>query len=161
VTDLTIGCATKPSDFWYTPPIIMDAVRNFFGFAGFGDPCPVDPEFNGLQHQWLPECFINPPYSRSLRRAFIAKGQKEYKGGRYLWLLNYGNNQDSWELHKKASAVCIPEKRIKFIPGHPDLGDGNSPMYDNILILWGNPSGFAEAFKGIGKVYSCEYRDNE
>ncbi len=144
---------TKPSDFWYTPPYVLDAVKSFFGFAGYGDPCPINPEFNGLQNQWLPELFINPPYSNPLRRQFIDKAMQEYNGGRFLWLLNFGNNQDSWELQKCASAICIPEKRIKFIPGHPDLGDGKSPRYDSIFILWGDPSGFEKAFKDIGKVY--------
>lgn len=143
-----------PNDFWYTPPYVMNCVKQFFGFAGFGDPCPVNPEFNGLQHTWLPECYINPPYSRKLRRAFIQKGIKEYKGGRFLWLLNFGNNIDHWDLHQRSSSVCLPETRIRFTPGHPALGDGKSPMYDSIFILWGDPSGFKEAFAPLGKAYT-------
>lgn len=150
----------KPNDFWYTPSVIWKAVDSLFGIGGYGDygdPCPVNPNFDGLQHSWRSDCYINPPYSRKLRRAFIQKGIKEYKGGRYLWLLNFGNNVDHWDLHKRSSAVRIPETRIRFVPGHPELGDGQSPMYDSIFILWGDPAGFAEAFKGIGKCYANEY----
>lgn len=149
----------KPNDLWYTPPVILDAVKAFM--PDYFDPCPIDPQFDGLglnehghEYWWPTDCFINPPYSRKLRRDFINQGNKQFgNDSRFLWLLNYGNNVDHASLHKKASAVCIPYTRIRFVPGHQELGDGKSPMYDNILILWGDSTGFREAFREIGKVY--------
>lgn len=159
----------RSNDYWYTPPYVWDAVNTFFGLAGYGDPCPVNPEFNGLQHEWLPQCYINPPYSKGQLEAWIAKGVKEYTAGkwptkRFLWLLNYGNTENHCVMNRYASAVCIPKTRIKFIPGHPSLAGHpdnpdpemrkpSGPKYNNIFYLWGNPSGFQEAFKNIGRVY--------
>lgn len=149
----------KPNDFWYTPEHIFDAAQAFFDAAVF-DPCPASPAFDGLHEPWGDNCYINPPYSTALKDMFIAKANMEFKPHkRFLWLLNYGNTEALWRIHNKATAVCIPEKRVRFIPGHPDLKE-SSPRYDNIFILWGNSEGFAEAFKSIGKVYSTRDSDN-
>lgn len=153
------------NDLWYTPPEIMKVVNEFFQL-GFFDPAPTDPDFNGLDADtWGMYAFINPPYSRKLKKAFIAHGTKlleermlHEEHTNYLWLVNYGNTQDIKDLLKHASAVCIPEKRIKFIPGHPSLGDGKSPRYDSIFILWGdkNVDWFKEIFSKVGKVMKCQ-----
>lgn len=145
---------TKPSDYWYTPDYVLGAV-NAFMTRGWFDPCPIAPAQDGLTTRWDKRCFINPPYSNPLRSRFIDKGWFEFTqcGESFLWLLNFGNNKDSAFLHRHASAVCIPEKRIKFVPGHPALGNGNSPRYDSIFVLWGETEGFEEAFSKIGKVY--------
>lgn len=141
------------NDYWYTPPKVLACVHDFLG-EGYFDPCPVNPKDDGLQMAWQADCFINPPYSAILKRAFIDKAYAEYKhGSRFLWLLNFGNSKDLWDLHLSASAVCVPQTRIRFIPGHPALGDGSSPRYDNIFILWGDPAGFEESFASVGKVY--------
>lgn len=158
--ELTNEMTPRPNDFWYTPRHIFDAAQWFFNGAMF-DPCPASPVFDGLQEPWGDNCYINPPYSKELKSAFIDKAFEEWTNNckRFLWLLNYRNSEAMWRVHSKASAICIPEKRIRFIPGHPELKE-SSPRHDNILILWGNKKGFADAFKNIGKVYSCEYSDD-
>lgn len=143
---------SQKNDLWYTPPDILTSVGLLLGH--YFDPCPINPQYDGLNVSWGRDCFINPPYSRKLRRQFIEKGMREYDGGRYLWLLNFGNNKDVGLLHSVpwASAVCLPEKRTKFIPGHSDLGDGMSPRYDSIFILWGAVDGFEDIFCYQGSV---------
>lgn len=144
--------APIPNDFWYTPSRIFDAAQEFFDAAMF-DPCPASPPFDGLEIKWGDNCYINPPYSKALKNAFIDKAFKEYSlHKRFLWMLNYRNSEAMWRVHSNASAVCIPEKRIRFIPGHKKLKE-SSPRHDNIFILWGDSKGFAEAFRDIGKVY--------
>ena len=142
----------KPNDFWYTPDYVWRAIRAFFGENLF-DPCPVDPKFDGLQTSWKRDCYINPPYSKPLRGQFVDKAVEQYAGGRYLWLLNYGNHKDMLKLMQKATAVVVPYKRIKFVPGIPELGNGESPMYDSLFVLWGNFGGFDTAFADIGTVF--------
>lgn len=143
----------KANDCWYTPPVVLEAVTAFLG-KGWYDPCPANPRHSGLLDTWGTACFINPPYSNPLRRLFVLKGATEWKpGDTYLWLLNYANNQDVEWLVGGASAVCLPHKRIRFVPGHADLGDGSSPRYDSIFILWGRPDGFADAFNHLGGVF--------
>lgn len=145
---------TQINDLWYTPPEIIACVDAFFGKEKWFDPCPVKPKFNGLAVDWKANCFINPPYSRELKAAFIKKAFQEIRPlYTHLWLVNYANSLDCKDLAVNASAVIIPEKRIRFIPGHPDLGDGKSPRYDSVFYLWGNPEGLQEAFKSVGKVF--------
>jgi len=44
------------SDFWRTPPELYP--------MGCFDPCPVDPQFDGLSIPWEGDVFCNPPYSQ-------------------------------------------------------------------------------------------------
>lgn len=140
-----------PNDFWYTPPLIMDVVSDYLG--AHYDPCPINPNFDGLKSSWTANCFINPPYSRKLKRSFIDKAITEFRPeiDHYVWLLNYANSEDLFDIKARASAVCLPDKRVKFIAGHPELQE-SSPRYDNIIVLWGEPSGFYK-FEKIGKVF--------
>ena len=142
------------TDKWYTPGYVWKAVDIFFDKGAWHDPCPAHPVQDGLTANWWKDCYINPPYSKALKRAFIKKGKEQFSAGkRFLWLVNYANSVDCEELSDRASAVCIPYRRIAFVPGDPSLGDGRSPRYDNIFYLWGDPAGFAEAFGEIGKTY--------
>lgn len=141
----------KPNDFWYTPPLILDVVQEVLGL--YFDPCPIDPKIDGLRAEWGRYCFINPPYSRDLKRAFIDAAIEKFNpnSDRYIWLMNYANSKDMEDIKRRSSAVCLPGKRVKFLVGHPDLQE-SSPRYDNIILLWGNTTGF-EKFKKIGDVF--------
>ena len=146
---------TDIRDLWYTPDHIKQRIQKFFG-SDYFDPCPVNPTFNGLETGWGWRSFINPPYSTKLKNEFIDYGLKQYKhhiGSRYLWLVNYRNSVALTKLHKYADAICVPDTRIRFVPGHPSLGDGESPRHDSIFILWGNIAGFHDNFHSLGKVY--------
>jgi len=147
----------KKNDYWYTPPEVWNAINSFLGSDVF-DPCPVNPDFDGLEVFWKKDCYINPPYSKETKRKFIKKAKIAFGPGcRFVWTLNYANSQDLKEIHSLASAICIPFKRIKFIPGHPELGDGKSPRYDSVIVLWGHDTdGFCKAFSSIGKVYTTK-----
>jgi len=142
------------NDFWYTPEYILQAVRGVLGNDYF-DPCPINPTFDGLDVTWGRNCFINPPYSRKLKKAFIHKGTKEIKkeGKEYIWLVNYRNSVDVSELVRRARSVCIPKQRIKFL--RPDGTVGGSPRFDSIIIYWGNtPSKFDRNFYDLGGVFT-------
>lgn len=135
--DLFGNPVAEENDFWYTPDYIWRCINEFFVVPPF-DPCPVEPQFDGLMVDWPNDVYINPPYSQELRRSFINKAMQQFTPGRrFLWLMNFANNQDLWMLHRLTSAICIPQQRIKFVPGSPKLGDGASPRYDNIFLLWG------------------------
>lgn len=141
---------TLPNDFWYTNSEVWRAILDFM--PNVFDPCPDSPTFDGLTADWGKDCYINPPYSKKLKRAFVNKAFEQYTGGRFLWMFNYANSQDLWRVHSHASAILIPETRFEFVAGHPDL-KVSSPRYDNIMILWGDNRGFEEAFGKYGKVY--------
>ncbi len=145
-----------PNDLWYSPPLIINAVEDYFNGAYF-DPCPVNHAYDGLNVSWSKQCFLNPPYSKELKRAFIRKAEQEFTpDSTYIWLVNYACSRDLLVLKSKASAVCLPNERIKFIPGDPSLGDGQSPRYDSIILMWGGDTNkFKECFGHIGSVYEA------
>lgn len=146
---------SKPNDLWYTPKYILDAVDKAMGGKFVFDPCPIDPIFDGLDVPWPSNCYINPPYSRELKRAFIEKAIHEYNftTDRYIWLVNYACSEDLKVLKEYASAVCLPHKRVKFRAGHESLVE-SSPRYDNIILLWGDGvREFRSAFGDIGTVF--------
>jgi hypothetical protein len=57
----------KPTDFWRTPPDLYP--KDCF------DPCPVNPQFDGLEIPWHGDVFCNPPYSQA--RYWIEKAIAE------------------------------------------------------------------------------------
>lgn len=62
-------------DDWATPKDFykkLDAIYHF----DF-DPCPYQADFDGLKISWGKRNFINPPYSRKLKEAFVRKAVKE------------------------------------------------------------------------------------
>ena len=67
-------------DNWQTPPELYDELNNEFNFDF--DPCPLFAEFDGLNTEWGDSNFVNPPYSRKLKDAFVIKAIEESKRGK-------------------------------------------------------------------------------
>jgi hypothetical protein len=65
--DVHVDHTAEPADFWVTPARLYP--KDCF------DPCPVNPEFDGLAIAWHGDAFVNPPYSQI--PAWIAKALKE------------------------------------------------------------------------------------
>ena len=64
-------------DNWATPKELYDKLDTEFHFNF--DPCPycegeIPPEKDGLLIDWGSCNFVNPPYSRRLKEAFVKKG---------------------------------------------------------------------------------------
>lgn len=72
-------------DNWATPRALYDALDSEFHFDF--DPCPLVATFDGLSIPWGKCNFINPPYSRTLKEAFIRKALRETQGGAVCVLL--------------------------------------------------------------------------
>ncbi len=75
------------SDDWATPKYLYDELNNEFGFTF--DPCPLggEAEFDGLNIEWGDKNFVNPPYSRKLKDAFVKKAVEQAKKGKLCVLL--------------------------------------------------------------------------
>jgi hypothetical protein len=70
----------KNSDNWKTPDELYQVLDKEFHFVF--DPCPLNHNINiwdGLKISWEDSNFINPPYSRKLKEAFIKKAFTESK----------------------------------------------------------------------------------
>ncbi len=78
------------SDNWETPPNLYAKLDDEFSFDN--DPCPINygeitPENDGLKIAWGDRNFINPPYSRKLKTAFVRKAIQQSKEGRLCVML--------------------------------------------------------------------------
>lgn len=65
--------SVKLTDCWNTPTWLIEHFKNHF------DPCPNNPNFDGLTINWINPTFVNPPYSKPLE--WIKKAIKESKKG--------------------------------------------------------------------------------
>lgn len=137
---------------WQTPEYILKLVAEFFGEDYF-DPCPINPDFDGLDISWHSQCFINPPYSRGEIERWSNKAKKEFLDSaksEFIWLINYGCTSNRKDIKKLSTALCEPNRRISFL--HPETGHavpGNDR--DSILYYWGNrPSEFCSVFQKLG-----------
>jgi len=146
------------NDYWQTPEYILEKVRLVLDDDYF-DPCPINPQFDGLQVEWKIRCFINPPYSRGSLEKWSVKADIEYRklwqftDPEFIWLINYGCTANRQLISRKATAICIPDKRVAFI--NPETGvqqRGNDR--DQMIYYWGtNPRTFREAFEVIGEIF--------
>lgn len=62
-------------DNWKTPDSLYQELDKEFNFDF--DPCPLNSSFDGLNVVWGERNFINPPYSRILKEAFIKRAHFE------------------------------------------------------------------------------------
>ena len=62
-------------DDWKTPDEFYKMLDEKYHFDF--DPCPYQSDFDGLSIEWGQRNFINPPYSRKLKEAFVRKAVKE------------------------------------------------------------------------------------
>ena len=67
----------KNHNNWATPKKLYDELNDKYNFDF--DPCPLYAEFDGLSISWGERNFINPPYSRKLKEAFVKKAIEESK----------------------------------------------------------------------------------
>lgn len=80
------GAARNNSgDDWATPKDFYKKLDDKYHFDF--DPCPYQADFDGLNMEWGQRNFINPPYSRKLKEAFVRKAVKESCKGKLCVLL--------------------------------------------------------------------------
>ena len=101
------------SDDWKTPKDLYDKLNKEFKFDF--DPCPLHhntSEFDGLNIEWGKSNFVNPPYSRKLKEAFIHKALKESKEGKIVVMLLPVSTST-----KIFHEVLLPNCEIRFLKG--------------------------------------------
>jgi len=47
--------------YWKTPPNMMKKLNDEFHFDF--DPCPINPQFDGLEIEWGKRNWVNPPFT--------------------------------------------------------------------------------------------------
>lgn len=132
-------------DNWATPKEFYEKLNQEFHFDF--DPCPLNegeipPEKDGLLIDWGGCNFVNPPYSRKLKEAFIKKAVQESKKGKVVvMLLPVSTSTAIFHDYVKPNA-----KEIRFVRGRiafegvntfgKKVGKGSAPMHDSMIVVF-------------------------
>lgn len=129
-------------DDWMTPPYFYDELNKEFDFNF--DPCPYQHDiekWDGLKIEWKERNFINPPYSRKLKEAFVLKAIEESKKGKLCVMLLPVSTST-----KLFHDVILPNQtEIRFIKGRIKFCGVNTkgeyvttktPMHDSMVVVF-------------------------
>ena len=132
-------------DNWSTPKEFYEKLDQEFHFDF--DPCllcedEILPEKDGLKIDWGKRNFVNPPYSRKLKEAFIKKAILESKNGKLcVMLLPVSTSTAIFHDFIKPNA-----KEIRFVRGRisfegintfgQKVGKGSDPMHDSMIVIF-------------------------
>jgi site-specific DNA-methyltransferase (adenine-specific) len=128
-------------DDWATPLEFYEKLNEEFNFNF--DPCPYqhDMSWDGLEIEWKERNFINPPYSRKLKDAFVKKAIEESQKGKLCVML----------LPVSTSTVLFHEyiqpiaKEVRFIKGRIKFCGVNASgeyvttktgMHDSMVVVF-------------------------
>ena len=108
------------SDVHITPDRVWDMIKENWGWnkEQFFDPCPVNPQWNGLDIDWKELNYVNPPYSRergdkkTLLTQFVEKALDEK--GTTIMLLPSKTDQEWFHKIKELDIMWI-RGRLKFV----------------------------------------------
>lgn len=129
------------SDDWKTPDEFYNTLDTEFHFTF--DPCPYKhniEEWDGLQIEWGERNFINPPYSRELKEAFVKKAIEESNKGKLcVLLLPVSTSTKLFHdyIMPNAKDIRFIKGRIKFL-GINTKGEyvtTKAPMHDSMVII--------------------------
>jgi len=125
-------------DDWATPKKLYDELDAEFNFDF--DPCPLNSDFDGLEIDWKFTNFVNPPYSRRLKEAFIRKAYEEsLKGKLCLMLLPVSTSTRIFH------EIIYPNAEIRFLKGRVkfegvntfgELVNNKRGMHDSMVVIF-------------------------
>ena len=123
-------------DNWATPKEVYDKLDAEFHFDF--DPCPLFHKENGLEIEWGKSNFINPPYSRKLKEAFINKALAECAKGKICVMLLPVSTST-----KIFHEVILPNAEVRFWRGRINFlanGEQNekykSGQMDSMIVIF-------------------------
>lgn len=98
---------------WQTPKATYDKLNDEFRFNF--DPCPYNPEFDGLATDWKERNFVNPPYGREIPK-WIKKGYEESRKGKLVVFLIPSRTDTRWwhDYIMKADEIRFIKGRLHF-----------------------------------------------
>jgi len=117
------------SDKWNTPISFYNRLNEEFNFDF--DPCPPNPEFDGLSIEWGQRNYINPPFSNWQK--WVEKGYEEYLKGKLVVFL-IAARTDTRAFHD----YIIPyANEIRFIRGRLKFsGNKNPALFPSMVVIF-------------------------
>jgi site-specific DNA-methyltransferase (adenine-specific) len=130
------------SDNWATPKSLYDELNKEFNFDF--DPCPINygeitQETDGLIIEWGDINFINPPYSRKLKEAFVNRAVEYANNGRTCVLLlpvSTSTKLFHEVIQPNAKEIRFIKGRVKFegINTFGEIAKG-AGMHDSMIVV--------------------------
>jgi phage N-6-adenine-methyltransferase len=135
---------TNAGDNWKTPKSLYEELDKEFHFDF--DPCPynegeITDENDGLKIEWGSCNFVNPPYSRKLKEAFIKKAiEMQYIGKTSVLLIPVSTSTAIFHDYIKpnASEIRFLRGRVKF-EGRNTKGEwvtNACGMHDSMIVVF-------------------------
>jgi site-specific DNA-methyltransferase (adenine-specific) len=123
----------KPDkDDYETPEFLIKELELEFG--KMFDPCPLYSKFDGLTIEWKNVNYVNPPYSRKLKEAFIIKSFEEWKKGKTVIMLLPVSTST-----KIFHDIIYPNAEIRFIKRRLKFSNlKTAGQMDNMLVIFRN-----------------------
>lgn len=131
------------SDNWETPKDLYDKLNTEFNFDF--DPCPINtqeitPDKDGLLIDWGKSNFVNPPYSRKLKEAFVIRAIHEAKkGNSSVMLLPVSTSTSLFHdyIQPNAAEIRFIRGRVKFkgITSKGTISTG-AGMHDSMIVVF-------------------------
>lgn len=134
---------TSLNQDWRTPKKIYEELNKEFNFDF--DPCPENPDFNGLEVEWGKSNFLNPPYKTKIQDAFVAKAFEEWKKGKtVILLIPVRTASRRWqnfilnEKYRENVDIRFLPKRLKFDnPKRPGEKPNHATFDSAVIVLRG------------------------
>lgn len=135
---------TNAGDNWKTPKSLYEELDKEFHFDF--DPCPynegeITDENDGLKIEWGSCNFVNPPYSRKLKEAFVKRAiEMQDKGKSSVLLLPVSTSTKLFHDYIKpnASEIRFLRGRVKF-EGRNTKGEwvtNKCGMHDSMIVVF-------------------------
>jgi hypothetical protein len=131
-------------DDWATPKDFYKKLNDKYAFDF--DPCPFENDiskFDGLKCDWGKCNFVNPPYSRKLKEAFVKKAIEESKKGKLCVLLLPVSTSTVLFHHYILPNISLPIRflfrRVKFegINTKGEIVSTKTGMHDSMVVIFG------------------------
>jgi phage N-6-adenine-methyltransferase len=120
---------TANRDNWKTPKLFYDKLNEEFSFNF--DPCPPNPQFDGLKIEWGSCNFVNPPYGNIIAK-WLEKGVEEQSKGKTSVFLIPSRTDTRWWHNFVMNA-----DEIRFIKGRLKFDDQKNPApFPSVIVVF-------------------------
>ena len=114
---------------WKTPKYLYKFLDKKFNFDF--DPCPTNPQFDGLSIEWKQSNYVNPPYGRQIEN-WIKKGFEESQKGKTVIMLVPSRTDTKW-WHN----YVMRAKEIWFVKGRLKFDDNKNPApFPSAIVIF-------------------------